>query len=117
MVRSLPILVYLDSFRYILAGEVAMVSDLARVVRTPSDWGLEVGTLAEVYRNTSTQRICQVGLSARYDHKHQNLSADDQSTGLFRMSIDICKSILRTLAGEGLTLSSGTLNTLVATYG
>ena len=112
-----PILVYLDSFRYILAGEVAMVSDLARVVRTPSDWGLEVGTLAEVYRNTSTQRICQVGLSARYDHKHQNLSADDQSTGLFRMSIDICKSILRTLAGEGVTLSSGTLNTLVATYG
>jgi len=111
-----PILVYLDSFRYILSGEVAMVTDLARVVRTPSDWGLEVGTLGEVYRNTSTQRVCQVGLTNRYDHKHQDLSSDDQSQGLYRMSIDICKSILRTLASEGVPLSPGTLNALVATY-
>ena len=116
IVGYLPILVYLDSFRYILSGEVAMVADLARVVRTPSDWGLEVGTLAEVYRNTSTQRVCQVGLTSRYDHKHQDLSSDDQSTGLFRMGIDICLSILRTLASEGVTLSTGTLNTLVGTY-
>jgi glucosyl-3-phosphoglycerate synthase len=112
----LPVLVYFDSFRYILSGEVAMLIDLARVVRTPSDWGLEVGTLAEVYRNTSTQRICQVGLASRYDHKHRDLSPDDQSMGLFRMSVDICKSILRTLASEGVTLTPGTLNTLVTTY-
>lgn len=116
IVGYLPILVYLDSFRYILSGEVAMVSDLARVVRTPSDWGLEVGTLAEVYRNTSTQRVCQVAVSSRYDHKHQELSPDDHSQGLFRMSIDICQSILRTLASEGVTLTPGTLNTLVTTY-
>jgi glucosyl-3-phosphoglycerate synthase len=116
IVGYLPILVYLDSFRYILAGEVAMVSDLARVVRTPSDWGLEVGTLGEVYRNTSTHRVCQVALTSRYDHKHQDLSPDDQSHGLFRMSVDICQSILRTLASEGVTLSTGTLQTLVATY-
>jgi len=116
IVGYLPILVYLDSFRYILSGEVAMLSDLARVVRTPSDWGLEVGTLAEVYRNTSTQRVCQVALTGRYDHKHQDLSPDDQSRGLFRMSIDITQSILRTLASEGVLLSTGTLQTLVATY-
>jgi len=116
IVGYLPILVYLDSFRYILSGEVAMVSDLARVVRTPSDWGLEVGTLAEVYRNTSTQRVCQVAITNRYDHKHQMLSPDDHGQGLFRMSIDICKSILRTLASEGVTLTPGTMNTLVATY-
>lgn len=116
IVGYLPILVYFDSFRYILSGEVAMVTELARVVRTPSDWGLEVGTLGEVYRNTSTQRVCQVGLTNRYDHKHQDLSSDDQSAGLFRMSIDICKSIFRTLASEGVRLSPGTLNALVATY-
>ena len=43
-----PLLVYLDSFRYALAGEFAMKADLARVNRIPSDWGLEVGMLAEV---------------------------------------------------------------------
>src|SRR5579883_1840323 len=54
MVGYLPFLVYLDSFRYPLAGEFAMQADLARVNRLPSDWGLEVGVLAEVYRNCSS---------------------------------------------------------------
>jgi glucosyl-3-phosphoglycerate synthase len=123
LVRSLariighhPYLVYLDSFRYVLAGEVAMVSDLARVVRVPADWGLEVGTLGEVYRNTSTRRVCQVGLAYHYDHKHRELSPDDPSKGLLKMSIDISKSIFRTLASEGITLSAGTFRTLSAAY-
>ena len=47
----LPFLRYLDSFRYPLAGEFAMQADLARVNRIPSDWGLEIGVLAEIYRN------------------------------------------------------------------
>jgi glucosyl-3-phosphoglycerate synthase len=111
-----PLLVYLDSFRYVLAGEFSMVTDLARVNRIPADWGLEVGTLAEVYRNTSVRRVCQVDLAARYDHKHQDLSTDDPNRGLLKMSIDICKSIFRTLASEGVTLSSGTLRTLAAAY-
>ena len=42
---------YLDSFRYILAGEFSMDVDLARMMRIPGDWGLEVGVLAEVHRN------------------------------------------------------------------
>ncbi|MEM2936716.1 MAG: glycosyl transferase, partial [Candidatus Bathyarchaeia archaeon] len=49
----LPFLVYMDSFRYPLAGEFSMKVDLARVNRIPSDWGLEVGVLAEVFRNVS----------------------------------------------------------------
>jgi glucosyl-3-phosphoglycerate synthase len=110
------LLVYLDSFRYVLAGEMSMVTDLARVNRIPGDWGLEVGTLAEVYRNTSVRRVCQVGLTERYDHKHQELSSEDPERGLLKMSIDICKSIFRTLASEGVALSAGTLRTLAATY-
>jgi glucosyl-3-phosphoglycerate synthase len=111
-----PLIVYLDSFRYVLAGEFAMVSDLARVNRIPADWGLEVGMLAEVYRNTSVRRVCQVALAERYDHKHRELSADDPNTGLLKMCVDICKSIFRTLANEGMSLSRGMFSTLSATY-
>ena len=35
------------------------------------------------------------------DHKHQDLSLDDQEKGLSKMSIDICKSIFRKLATNG----------------
>jgi glucosyl-3-phosphoglycerate synthase len=84
-----PLLEYLDSFRYPLAGECSMTTDLARINRVPSDWGLEVGMLAEVYRNCSLKRICQVDLADNYDHKHRDLSADDPSQGLHRMVNDI----------------------------
>jgi len=81
LVRSLirilghhPLLTYLDNFRYPLSGEFAMSIDLANAIRVPGDWGLEIGILAEVYRNTTTKRICQIDLVDRYDHKHQILS-------------------------------------------
>jgi len=62
---------YLDSFRYILAGEFSMDTELARRMRIPGDWGIEVGVLAEVQRNCAIRRICQVDLSDNYEHKHQ----------------------------------------------
>ena len=37
--------------------------------------------LAEVFRNASPQRICQVELGDNYDHKHQELSAHDPTRG------------------------------------
>jgi glucosyl-3-phosphoglycerate synthase len=49
---------FLDSFRYPLSGEFSMTTDLARVNRIPWDWGLEVGSLAEVFRNYSPRRVC-----------------------------------------------------------
>jgi hypothetical protein len=112
----LPFLVYLDSFRYPLAGEFSMKADLARVNRIPSDWGLEVGVLAEVFRNVSPRRICQVDLCDTYEHKHQSISADNPEGGLLKMCIDISKSLLRTLASEGIVFPHGFFNTLVATY-
>ncbi len=111
-----PLLVFFDSFRYILAGEFSMDVDLARVNRIPGDWGLEVGVLAEVYRNTSLRRVCQVDIAENYEHKHQVLSAEDASKGLHKMCVDICKSIFRTLASEGVVFSDGLFKTLVATY-
>lgn len=111
-----PLLAFFDSFRYPLAGEFSMDIDLARVNRIPGDWGLEVGVLAEVYRNTSTRRVCQVDIAENYEHKHQDLSPEDASKGLHKMCIDIAKSVFRTLASEGIVFSEGFFKTLVTTY-
>jgi glucosyl-3-phosphoglycerate synthase len=116
IVGPLPYLNFMDSFRYPLAGEFALVTDLARVTRIPGDWGLEVGLLSEVFRNVTVRRVCQVDIIAHYDHKHQALSADDPQKGLFKMCIDITKSIFRNLANEGVVLSEGVLRTLQVHY-
>jgi glucosyl-3-phosphoglycerate synthase len=107
---------YLDSFRYPLSGEFAVTSWLARSNRIPSDWGLEVGTLAEVFRNTSQKRVCQVDLCRFYEHKHQSLSLDDPGKGLMKMSTDICASIFRTLASRGTVFQAEHFVTLRAAY-
>jgi glucosyl-3-phosphoglycerate synthase len=113
---SLPLLDFLDSFRYPLAGECSMTTDQARMNRIPGDWGLEVGMLSEVYRNCSLKRICQVELAENYDHKHQLLSEDDAGAGLHRMVVDIASSLIRNLASYGVEFDSGFLNTLTAAY-
>jgi glucosyl-3-phosphoglycerate synthase len=107
---------FLDSFRYPLAGEFCMITDMARVNRIPSDWGLEVGSLAEVYRNYSPRRVCQVDIADTYEHKHQNLSAEDPEKGLMKMTIDICKSLFRTLTAEGFVFTDGFFKALSVTY-
>jgi glucosyl-3-phosphoglycerate synthase len=113
---QVPLLEYLDSFRYPLAGECSMTTELALTNRIPADWGLEVGMLAEVYRNCSLKRICQVELVENYDHKHQDLSAGDPTAGLHRMVRDIAASLIRNLASYGVEFESGFLNTLIAAY-
>jgi glucosyl-3-phosphoglycerate synthase len=107
---------FIDSFRYPLAGEFAMNTDMARVNRIPWDWGLEVGSLAEVYRNYSPRRVCQVDIADTYEHKHQVLSSDDPEKGLMKMTIDISKSIFRTLASEGVIFSDGFFKSLSVAY-
>lgn len=111
-----PFLIYMSSFRYPLAGEFAMSASLAQSNRIPSDWGLEVGTLAEVFRNTSLKRVCQVDLARPYEHKHQAVSLDDASKGLMRMATDILTTLFRTLASRGTIFSSGHFMTLRAAY-
>lgn len=111
-----PFIVYLDTFRYPLAGEMCMDLDILRRIRMPSDWGIEVGMLAEVFRVSSSKSICQVDVSDRYDHKHQELSVRDASKGLNKMAIDIVKSVFRTLAGHGVKLDRGLFDTLLSAY-
>jgi len=112
----LPFLVYLDSFRYTLSGEIALRRDLAMALRIPSDWGLEVGTLAEVYRNMALNRVCQVDISDAYEHKHQPLDPADSDKGILKMTIDITKTIFRNLALEGVEFSEGFFKSLSQIY-
>jgi len=71
---------YLRSFRYPISGEFALTSDLARDVDIPSDWGIEIGIMAEMY------------------HKHQRMGSTEQ--GLMKMTGDILKTLLRVLIEE-----------------
>jgi glucosyl-3-phosphoglycerate synthase len=111
-----PFLRYLDSFRYPLSGEFSLTANLARSNRIPSDWGLEVGTLAEVFRNTSVKRVCQVDLCCLYEHKHQDLSLADPTKGLMKMATEILTTIYRTLASRGLVMHQGHFTTLRSAY-
>jgi glucosyl-3-phosphoglycerate synthase len=111
-----PFLAYLDSFRYPLSGEFAVTANLARSNRIPSDWGLEVGTLAEVFRNTSIKRVCQVDLCCLYEHKHQELSREDPAKGLMKMATEILTTIFRTLASRGVVMQQGHFITLRSAY-
>jgi glucosyl-3-phosphoglycerate synthase len=107
---------YLRSFRYPLSGEFALRTPILPDLRIPSDWGLEVGVLSEAWRNMAPQSVCQVEISDAYDHKHQDLSPDDASKGLSRMSTDICKAIFRKLASDGTIFTPNMFRTLKATY-
>jgi glucosyl-3-phosphoglycerate synthase len=115
-VGEVEYLEYMDSFRYPLAGEFSFRRDVLRDLRIPSDWGLEIGVLSEMYRNYANNRLCQVDIADRYDHKHQTLSANNDRDGLSRMSIDICKALFRKLATRGVILSPETFRSVKATY-
>lgn len=116
MVGAIDFLEYLDSFRYALAGEFALSTDLAQRLRIPSDWGLEVGVLSEVHRNTVLGRIAQVDIAKIYDHKHQEMVHGDLDAGLMKMATDIARSLFRTLAAQGIVFTNEFFVTLKSTY-
>ena len=107
---------YLDSYRYPLAGEFSFRTDVINDLRIPSDWGLEIGVLSEMKRNYATNRLCQVDSPDVYDHKHQELSPEDASKGLSKMSMDIAKALFRKLATNGEIFSNEKFRTIKATY-
>jgi glucosyl-3-phosphoglycerate synthase len=92
------VLDFLGAFRYALAGECAMTSDLARSLRVQRRWGLEVGTLGEVYRAAGADAAAQVDLG-RYEHDHRAVSGP---TGLSEMSEGVGAALLRAVEDAGL---------------
>jgi len=107
---------YVDSFRYPLAGEFSMLADVVPTIRIPSDWGLEIGVMSEIFRRYPNDRICQIDVADRYDHKHQELSPNDASAGLHKMSTDIAKALFRKLAIGGVVFTPETFRTIKASY-
>lgn len=72
--------------------------------------------LSELNRNYANNRICQADIADTYDHKHQDLSAEDAEKGLSKMSIDISKALFRKLATNGVVFNSETFRSIKATY-
>ena len=107
---------FIDSFRYPLAGEFSFRRRVLKDIRIPFDWGLEIGVLSEMYRNYASNRLCQVDIADVYDHKHQDISLEDNTKGLSRMSTDIIKAVIRKLASQGETFSMSIFRSLKATY-
>lgn len=115
-VGDMQYLDYMDSFRYPLAGEFSFRKDVLNDILIPSDWGLEIGVLSEMHRNYANNRLCQVDIADNYDHKHQQLSANNDEAGLSKMSIDIAKALFRKLATRGVTFNTEAFRSLKATY-
>ena len=106
-----PLVDFLLSFRYPLAGEVAMTRELAASLRCSSGWGLEIGQLCEVFRHVDPREVCQVDGGAGYDHKHQ-----PATTALAAMAAEIARELHAQLAAEGLPHDAAFRSALARAY-
>jgi glucosyl-3-phosphoglycerate synthase len=109
-----PMLDFLQSFRYPLAGECVISRELAAALPISAGWGLEIGLLCEAFRRAEPRRIAQVDGGRHYDHRHQPLG--DESGGLFRMSREIAVTLLTQLRDEGMPFSPSFLDVLRASF-
>jgi glucosyl-3-phosphoglycerate synthase len=123
LVRSLirvlghmPLLDFIDSFRYPLSGEYSMSFGTAMELPIEGGWALEIGSLCELHRRIEPTAICQVDLAMMYDHKHQNLDPAQRGKGLLAMASDIADSLLTHLEREGSLLDAKTLESVLHTY-
>ncbi|AGB33076.1 hypothetical protein Natpe_3289 [Natrinema pellirubrum DSM 15624] len=100
-----PILDYLGAFRYALAGEFAATASLARRLRTPRAWGLEVGTLGDAFDVAGFDGSAQVDLG-RHVHDHRAVAGD---AGLEGMSREVAATLFGVLEDHGVEPAYGSL--------
>ncbi len=114
--KMLGLINFLLQFHYQLSGEVAFSADLLKRMRFATNWGAEIFTLIEVYRKASSP--AQVQFSERpFDHKHQDISEDNEKQGLNRMAIDIVTTLMNALIQEeGLEISDDFFRDLTVIY-
>ena len=93
----LPLIDFLLSFRYPLAGETASLLPLAAGMPVARGWGLEIAQLCEVFRRAEPRAVCQVQGAAGYDHRHQQAAP-----ALTTMAGEITRELFSQLAREGL---------------
>ncbi|HEY2342010.1 MAG TPA: hypothetical protein VGH90_03220, partial [Chthoniobacteraceae bacterium] len=106
-----PLLDFLLSFRYPLSGECAIRRELAASLPISSGWGLEIGQLAEVFRNVDPREVCQVDGGSGYDHKHQPVAE-----GLVSMCRQIVQTLLAQLATEGVKVTGSFREAVVSAF-
>lgn len=92
------VLDYLAAFRYALAGEFAMTASLARELRAPRSWGLEVGTLGDAFAHAGFAGSAQVDLG-RHEHDHRAVTGE---TGLEGMSRAVARTLFHVLEDHGI---------------
>jgi glucosyl-3-phosphoglycerate synthase len=111
-----PLLDFFDSFRYPLAGECALTTNLAVQLPIESGWALEIGWLCEIHRLLEPREVCQVDLAIRYDHKHQILDPKQPREGLLGMVAEIALSFLSHLEREGCRFDPVMLESICEAY-
>jgi glucosyl-3-phosphoglycerate synthase len=97
-----PLLDFLVSFRYPLAGETALRTALAAELPLAASWSLEIGMLCELFRRADPREICQVDGGTGYDHRHHPLS---EGGALVRMAEEIAGVLFEQLAMEGVNVT------------
>ncbi len=114
--KMLDMIEFLLGFNYQLSGEVAFHVDLLKRMRFATNWGVEIFTLIEVYRKASSK--AQVMFTEEpFDHKHQEVSPEDQRKGLNRMAIDVVTTLMNAMIiEEGLEISDTFFRDLAVTY-
>ena len=95
-----PIVDYLASFRYALAGEFAATSDLVRRLRAQRGWGLEVGTLGDAFTHAGFTDSAQVDLG-QHEHDHRAVSGPQ---GLGDMCSEVAAALFQAVHDAGLDL-------------
>jgi glucosyl-3-phosphoglycerate synthase len=103
--RDAPILAYLDSFRYALAGEFAATSEVVRSLRVQRGWGLEVGTLGDAFATAGFEGSAQVDLGI-HTHDHRSVAGP---AGLGDMCEEVGSALFHALADHGVTPAFDTL--------
>jgi glucosyl-3-phosphoglycerate synthase len=92
ILSKIDFLEYMADFRYPLSGEFATFASIANELRFPSDWGIEVGILSEIYRIVRPHRICQVEIAPRYatttSTRRWDRTQAQGSRGWFRTSLE-----------------------------
>lgn len=93
----LPLIPFLRSFRYPLAGEVALTRELAMILPAQRGWTLEVGQLCEVHRRVEPREVCEVEGGELYEHRHQ-----PAELALEHMVLELGTELFRQLDADGL---------------
>jgi len=113
---GITFLEFLDSFRYPLSGEFALIRSLATGIRIAPTWGLEMSMLSEVWEKSASSRVCQVEIADLYEHKHQDLVSGEFDSGLGGMAFDIASTMFSNAAQTGVVFTGNTFNTLLLSY-